>query len=101
DEGSPTSHVAIVARALDIPVIGRVEAATSRIETGDIVVVDGDHGQVLIRPSEDIHHSIAKSVETRARRRAVHEGLREVPAVTRDGIHIRLLLNAGLLLDLE
>jgi phosphotransferase system enzyme I (PtsP) len=100
DEGSPTSHVAIVARALDIPVIGRVEAATSRIETGDIVVVDGDHGQVLIRPSEDIHHSIAKSVETRARRRAVHEGLREVPAVTRDGIHIRLLLNAGLLLDL-
>ena len=100
EEGSPTAHVAIVARAFDIPVVGRVDDATSRIEAGDIVVVDGDHANVLIRPSADIQQSIAAAVEARSRRRAYYETLRSVPAVTRDGIAIKLMLNAGLLLDL-
>jgi phosphotransferase system, enzyme I, PtsP len=100
EEGSPTAHVAIVARAFDIPVVGRVEDATSRIEPGDTVIVDGEHGQVLIRPSEDIQQSTADTVAERTRRRAFYETLRDQPAATRDGVPIRLLLNAGLLLDL-
>ena len=100
EEGSPTAHVAIVARAFDIPVVGRVAGATSQIEAGDIVVVDGDHAQVLIRPSEDIHQSVAAAIETRTRRRAHHDTLRSAPSITRDGIAIKLLLNAGLLSDL-
>ena len=100
EEGSPTAHVAIVARAFDIPVVGRVDDATSRTEAGDIVVVDGDHAQVLIRPSADIQQSVTAAVEARSRRRAFYETLRSAPAVTRDGIEIKLLLNAGLLLDL-
>jgi phosphotransferase system, enzyme I, PtsP len=100
EEGSPTAHVAIVARAFDIPVVGRVDNATSRIEAGDIVVVDGDHAQVLIRPSADIQQSMAAAVEARTRRRAFYETLRSAPPVTRDGIEIKLLLNAGLLIDL-
>ena len=79
EEGSPTAHVAIVARAFDIPVVGRVAGATSRIEAGDIVVVDGDHAQVLIRPSEDIQQSVAAAIETRTRRRAHHDTLRVRP----------------------
>jgi len=101
EEGSPTSHVAIVARALDIPVVGRVDDAASRIEAGDIVVVDADHAQVLIRPSEDIHQSVAATVEARTRRRAIYDSLRSAASVTRDGIQIKLLLNAGLLIDLH
>jgi phosphotransferase system, enzyme I, PtsP len=100
EEGSPTAHVAIVARAFDIPVVGRVDDATSRIEAGDIVVVDGDHANVLVRPSADIQQSVAAAVEARTRRRAYYETLRSVAPVTRDGIEIRLLINAGLLLDL-
>jgi len=100
EEGSPTAHVAIVARALDIPVVARVDDAASRIETGDIVIVDGDHAQVLIRPSEDIYQSVAATVEARARRRAIYDTLRSAASVTRDGIQIKLLLNAGLLVDL-
>jgi len=100
EEGSPTAHVAIVAKAFDIPVVGRVNEATSRIEAGDIVVVDGDHAQVLIRPSADIQQSVATAVEARTRRRAFYETLRSAPPITRDGIEIKLLLNAGLLLDL-
>ena len=100
EEGSPTAHVAIVARALDIPVVARVEDAASRIEAGDIVIVDGDHAQVLIRPSIDIHQSVAAMVEARTLRRAVHDTLRSAASVTRDGIQVKLLLNAGLLIDL-
>jgi phosphotransferase system, enzyme I, PtsP len=100
EEGSPTAHVAIVARAFDIPVVGRVEDATSRTESGDIIVVDGDHGQVLIRPSEDMQQSVDEAIAARTRRRAYYETLRDQPTVTRDGVPIRLLLNAGLLIDL-
>ncbi|HEV2098186.1 MAG TPA: phosphoenolpyruvate--protein phosphotransferase [Stellaceae bacterium] len=100
EEGSPTAHVAIVARALDIPVLGRVDGATSRIENGDIVIADGDHAQLLVRPSEDIRQSVEAAVEARTRRRALYDSLRTAPAITRDGIGITLLLNAGLLIDL-
>jgi len=99
EEGSPTAHVAIVARALDIPVVGRVAEATRQVEQGDIVVVDGDHGTVMLRPRADIQQSVRAAVAARTRRRAYYETLRDIPAVTRDGIEVRLLLNAGLLLD--
>ena len=100
EEGSPTAHVAIIARAFDIPVVGRVQDATSRIETGDIVIVDGDHAQVLIRPSDHIRQSVAATVEARSRRRAFYDTLRSAPPITLDGIAIKLQLNAGLLIDL-
>jgi phosphotransferase system enzyme I (PtsP) len=100
EEGSPTAHVAIVARALDLPVVGRVEGATERIDTGDLVILDGDHSQILIRPSEDIRQSAMATIEARTRRRAYFDSLRSAPAVTRDGIGIKLMLNAGLLIDL-
>ncbi|MGE0257489.1 MAG: phosphoenolpyruvate--protein phosphotransferase [Alphaproteobacteria bacterium] len=100
EEGSPTMHVAIVARALDIPVVGRVAGATRVIEQGDSVVVDGDNGSVLIRPRADIRQSVEAAVAAGTRRRAYYETLRDLPAVTRDGVEIALLLNAGLLLDM-
>ena len=101
EEGSPTAHVAIVARAFDIPVVGRVAEVTRQVETGDTVVVDGEHGSVLIRPRADIAQSVAATIAARTRRRAFYETLRDLPAVTRDGVEVKLLLNAGLLLDLE
>jgi phosphotransferase system, enzyme I, PtsP len=100
EEGSPTAHVAIVARALDVPAVGRVEGATDRIDAGNLVVVDGDHAQILIRPSEDIRQSATATIESRTRRRAYYESLRSAPAVTRDGLGIKLMLNAGLLIDM-
>ena len=52
EEGSPNSHVAIVARALDIPVVGQVRDALARIEIGDLLIVDADHSQILVRPAK-------------------------------------------------
>jgi phosphotransferase system, enzyme I, PtsP len=100
EEGSPTAHVAIVARAFDIPVVGRVVNATDRTEPGDAVIVDGDHAQVLIRPSEDVHQAAVAAIAGRAKRRAHYDAVRAQPAVSRDGVTIRLLLNAGMMIDM-
>jgi phosphotransferase system, enzyme I, PtsP len=100
EEGSPTAHVAVVARALDIPVIGRVKDVLAKVEAGDLVVVDADEHQVFIRPSEDIQQAVSARVEARIGRRLAYAALRDLPAETRCGTRVALQLNAGLLLDL-
>jgi len=100
EEGSPTSHVAIVAKALAIPVIGRCEDAVAKIEPGDRVVLDADHGQVYIRPGEDVLQAFRENQLLRLARQAKYAALRDEPAVTRSGERIALNMNAGLLVDL-
>ncbi|MEK9672480.1 MAG: phosphoenolpyruvate--protein phosphotransferase [Rhodospirillaceae bacterium] len=99
-EGSPNAHVAIVARALDLPVVGRIDGILDRVEDGDPLIVDGDHGQVFLRPGDDIRVTFKDSLRLRAEQRAHYAELRDLPAVTKDGVEIRLLLNAGLRIDL-
>src|SRR5207244_5263947 len=91
EEGSPTAHVAIVARAFDIPVVGRVAEATRQIEAGDTIILDGEHGTVLTRPRADIEQTVAATIAARTRRRAFYETLRDIPAVTSDGLEIKRL----------
>ena len=100
EEGSPTSHVVIIARAFDIPVVGRVARARSILESMDPVIVDGDRGVVYVRPGDDVRQTIAESIEARARRRKSYQAFRRLPAVTRDGVEITLNINAGLVGDL-
>ncbi|MGH6959008.1 MAG: putative PEP-binding protein, partial [Dongiaceae bacterium] len=100
EEGSATSHVAIVARALDVPVLGRVGNLLRRVEPKDPVILDGDNGQLFVRPGEDIRQAFAESIRVRAQRRAMFAATRELPAVTRDGVPISLNINAGLLIDM-
>jgi phosphotransferase system, enzyme I, PtsP len=100
EEGGPTSHVAIVARALGLPAVGEVENATSLVEPGDAIIVDGVAGEVQIRPRPDVEAAYAEKARLRARRQEQYRKLREVPSVTRDGVEIDLRLNAGLLVDL-
>jgi phosphotransferase system enzyme I (PtsP) len=100
EEGSPTAHVAIVARALDIPVVGRVKNVLAKVEAGDLVVADGDHAQVFIRPGEDIQEAIAANIQMRLAQREKYAEIRLAPADTLDGVSVALHLNAGLLIDL-
>jgi phosphotransferase system, enzyme I, PtsP len=100
EEGSPTAHVAIVARALDVPVVGRVKDVLDRVETGDLVALDGDEAVVLVRPSEDVQQAVERRIAIRLGERLRYAALREVPAETRDGVRVALQLNSGLLIDL-
>lgn len=101
EEGSPTMHVAIVARALDIPVVGRAKDVLDKVEPLDPVIVDGDNGQVFVRPSDDIRDIFSDAIFQRAERAAQYARLRDLPAVTRDQVAVKLMMNAGLLLDMS
>jgi len=100
EEGGPTSHVAIIARALGIAAVGEIENAIGLVDPGDAIIVDGASGEVHIRPSSDLETSYIERVRVRARRQLQYFALRDKPCVTRDGVEIALLLNAGLLVDL-
>jgi phosphotransferase system enzyme I (PtsP) len=101
EEGSPTSHVAIIAQALDLPVLGRVRDVLAKVDPGDVIVVDAQNGQVMLRPSDDVRDAVVAAVQARAMRQAAYAVLRDQPAVTRDGLIISLNLNAGLLIELD
>jgi phosphotransferase system enzyme I (PtsP) len=100
EEGGPTSHVAIVARALNIPVVGEIDNATGLCEPGDAIIVDGSTGHVRMRPTPEIEAAYAERVRLRARRQAQYRALKDLPCVTKDGQQIALLINAGLAIDL-
>lgn len=101
EEGSALSHVAIVARALDIPVVGRAPNVLARVEAGDPIVVDGDNAQVLVRPAEDILQTVYLAIDARAERRRKYAALRDLPPATRDQARVSLNMNAGLLIDMQ
>jgi phosphotransferase system enzyme I (PtsP) len=100
EEGGPTSHVSIVARALGIPTVGEIENATGLVEQGDAIIVDGSTGNVHMRPPQDIEAAYGERVKLRARRQAQYRALRDRPCVTKDGCGIALMINAGLTIDL-
>ena len=100
EEGSPTAHVAVVARALDIPVVGRVKDVLAKVEAGDLVIVDGDEAVVLLRPGEDIQQAVSARIDARLGQRLGYAALRDLPAETLGGERVALQLNAGLLIDL-
>ncbi|MDZ5699875.1 phosphoenolpyruvate--protein phosphotransferase [Chelativorans sp. M5D2P16] len=100
EDGAPTSHIVIVARAIGLPTVGEVKGAVSMSENGDAIVVDGEDGQVHLRPQPDIEAAYAEKVRFRARRQQHYRALREKPSVTKDGIPVDLLMNAGLAVDL-
>ncbi len=100
EEGGPTSHVAIVARALGIATVGRAENVVSLAENGDAIIVDGVSGEVHLRPTAEVEAAYAEKVRFRAKRQEQYRLLRDQPATTRDGTRVTLLMNAGLLVDL-
>ncbi|MGE5501819.1 MAG: phosphoenolpyruvate--protein phosphotransferase [Ignavibacteriales bacterium] len=101
EEGSPASHAAIVARALDIPCVGRLAGLRDRVSEGDRVIVDAEMGEAYLRPRPDVVKALNARLEVRNQRRAEFAKLRDTPAFTRDGAKITLLMNAGLAVDLD
>jgi phosphotransferase system, enzyme I, PtsP len=101
EEGSTASHASIVARALDIPCVGRLAGLRDRVSEGDPVIVDAETGEAYLRPRADVVKAIQARIDVRRQRQAEFERLRETPAFTRDGVKVTLLMNAGLDVDLE
>lgn len=100
EEGGPTSHIAIVARALGVPAVGNVDNIAALAEAGDALIVDGGAGQIHLRPQPDVEAAFREKARLRARRQEQYRRLRKLPSMTRDGVAVGLHLNAGLLVDL-
>ena len=101
EEAGAQSHIAIVARAMGIPVVSMIENAVGLVEPEDEIIVDGSTGHVHIRPPVDIQKTYQEKARLRAARQAQYQSLRDVRAVTKDGTAIGLHLNAGLVFDLH
>ena len=101
EEGSAASHAAIVARALEIPCVGRISGLRDRVSEGDQVIVDAEMTEAYLRPRADVIEAVTHRMAVRAQRRAEFARLRDTPAFTKDGAKITLLMNAGLDVDLE
>ncbi|MEZ5954961.1 MAG: phosphoenolpyruvate--protein phosphotransferase [Hyphomonas sp.] len=101
EEAAASSHAAIVARALGIPTLGGIEGLTTRIDQGDWLIVDAEEGVLHVRPDDSLYDAYKARVALRSERQAAYAALRDLPAKTKDGHTVRLMLNAGLDLDLD
>ncbi len=93
DIGGRTSHTAIMAKSLEIPAVVGIEVLTKRVETGDVIIIDGTHGIVVLNPSA----KTLKKYETDKERFAViskHlQEMKDLPCVTLDGKTVELAAN--------
>ncbi|MDQ4420461.1 phosphoenolpyruvate--protein phosphotransferase [Sphingobium sp. DEHP117] len=96
EEGSLTAHVIIVARAMGVPVLGRVRDVRHLINEGDLILMDVTENRLFIRPSPDMDEAFESKLQLGQKRRAKFAEMRELPAVTKDGVKIELMVNAGL-----
>ncbi|USI72279.1 phosphoenolpyruvate--protein phosphotransferase [Sphingomonas morindae] len=96
EEGSLTAHVTIVARAMGIPVIGRCRTVRQSVAEGDLLLLDASAQRVVVRPADSMEESFEARLTATQKRRAEFAQLRDLPAVTRDGTRIELMVNAGL-----
>ncbi|HYO24889.1 MAG TPA: phosphoenolpyruvate--protein phosphotransferase [Lacipirellulaceae bacterium] len=91
--GGPGSHTAIVAEGLGIPAVVGVGPFLTDVSGGDTVIIDGDQGQIILRPDEETIARYRHEVEEQRTLAAKLETLREFPAETTDGARIYLMGN--------
>ncbi len=96
EEGSLTAHVIIVARAMGVPVLGRVKDVKRMIAEGDLLLLDAVQATVFARPTAAIEAAFETKLAISQKRRASFAKLKSETPTTIDGIRITLMVNAGL-----
>lgn len=91
--GGRTSHTAIVARSLGIPAVVALEDITDATERGSTVIIDGNRGVVIINPDEETLEQYQQYFIDFTRLEHELDSIKEMPALTRDGIEIALFGN--------
>ncbi len=96
EEGSLTAHVIIVARAMGIPVLGRVKNVRRLVSEGDMLLLDVNQGVAFVRPASPMEEAFEAKLAMGQKRRAEFAAMRELPPISKDDIRIKLMVNAGL-----
>jgi len=100
EEAASTSHVAIVARSMGLPMVSSLDGIADNARAGDQIAVDGEMGEVHLRPASEIVKAFEDKRELRVQAQARFAAVRDLPAVTRDGVAIKMMMNAGLEFDM-
>ncbi len=100
EDTASTSHVAIVARSMGLALVSVSAGISDAARTGDTIIVDGEAGEAHLRPAPSVIRTFEAKKALRAHRVAHFAAIRDTPAITKDGVHIKLMMNAGLLLDM-
>ena len=101
EDGTPTMHVAIVAKALNIPVIAKIRGIFKDVKDGELLGIDGQEGYVYINPTDDIKEKFKSKQKDMALVLAQLEKLKKYANKTLDGIKIKLNINIGLDFDMD
>ena len=96
EEGSLTAHVTIVARAMGVPVLGRVKDVRRLIAEGDRLLVDVTEDILVIRPTAAMDEAFDAKLLITQKRRAAFAALKSEAPVTKDGHRLTVMVNAGL-----
>ena len=99
-EAASTSHAAIVARSLGVPMVSGVEEIVDQAIAGDPVIIDGSSGDVHLRPLDSIIEAFEEKSRLRGEALAHYRTLKNLPAATLDGVEVKLHMNAGLHIDI-
>ncbi len=95
EEGGRTAHMAILARALNLPAVVGACGALARIREGDVVAVDGASGEVMVNPDESTLAAFERRQQEQRSFQASCAGQRHAPAITRDGVRVEVAANIG------
>ncbi|MED0656526.1 phosphoenolpyruvate--protein phosphotransferase [Anoxybacillus ayderensis] len=101
DIGGRTSHSAIMARSMEIPAVVGTKEATATIQNGDIVIIDGLDGEVIVNPTEEIIAQYEQKRAAFAAQKAEWAKLVHEQTTTKDGHHVELAANIGTPNDVE
>ncbi|MBS3681810.1 phosphoenolpyruvate--protein phosphotransferase [Ornithinibacillus massiliensis] len=95
DIGGRTSHSAIMARSLEIPAVVGTKEVTKTISQGDIVIIDGIDGNVIVNPTEEQIKEYEAKSESFKKQQALWAELKDEPTFTSDGEQVELVANIG------
>jgi len=101
EEGSLTAHVVIVARAMGVPVLGRVRNLRALVRDGDQLLLDVDQDSVTVRPSAAMVEAFEARFARNKERQASYAKLRDVEPFSKDGTRVTVMINAGLRDDIS
>ena len=99
--GSTTSHVVIIAKARAIPTVIGLGDKIERIADGSDIIIDGGRGDIIIEPSEVDKSVYQTKIEAQQKLAAHYAELKDLPAVTTDGVRIELMANIGTHMDVD
>lgn len=99
--GGPEGHSAIMARSMGLPAVLGVQGLLGKVRSGEKVLVDGEHGRIVVAPSAETLAEFERKAEARNRLERQLARLRSLPAESRDGERIALQANLELPRDVE